>query len=64
MFNSIFDAYFWLKKYLFTQHMDVNNVSNILRHKPSPVGVFPIGVATSSQLVVAVEASGHNVGKS
>lgn len=44
--------------------MDVNNVSNTLRRKPCPVGVFPIGVATSSQLVVAVEVSGRNIGKS
>ena len=31
-------------------NMDVDNVFNMLGHKACPVGVFPIGVVTSSQL--------------
>ena len=50
IFNGIVDAFLWPVKYLFTQQMDVDNISNTLRHKPCPVGVFPIGVVTSSQL--------------
>ena len=43
-------GFFWPVKYFFTQQMDVDNIFNTLRHKPCPVGVFPIGVVTSSQL--------------
>jgi len=45
--KSTVDTFFWPVKYLFTQHMDVDNIFNILRYKPCPVGVFPIGVVTS-----------------
>lgn len=38
----------------------MNNVLNILRYKPCPVAVFPIGVVTGrKKRVVAVEVSSH-----